>query len=293
MARGDKSGYKGVKPERSSDPPSWNESNIKDISIVSDPIYQRYSFTHGLIKEAGALALGYFNELGSLTVKSKGLQDVVSEADLQTELLIKKRIAESYPDDAFFGEETGPSGIDAKRGIWVVDPIDGTQPFLSGTSSWCVSIAFVYDGELQFGLIYAPKDDELFAGGLQAPATLNGRPIAPHKGTQLTDGVVSVGYNNRIQPETVLATLERLLKAGGMYHRNGSGALSLCYVACGRLLGYAESHINSWDCLGAIAIIRAAGGRTNDFLEHDGLTKGNAILAGNPAIYPALEALLD
>lgn len=260
---------------------------------MSDPIYQRYSFAHGLIREAGALALGYFNELGSLTVKSKGLQDVVSEADLQTELLIKKLIAAAYPEDAFFGEETGPVGIESKRGIWVVDPIDGTQPFLSGISSWCVSIAFVYDGELQFGLVYAPKDDELFAGGRQASSTLNGRPIELQKGTQLTDGVVSVGYNNRIQPETVIATLEQLLKAGGMYHRNGSGALSLCYVACGRLLGYVESHINSWDCLAAIAIIRAAGGRTNDFLAHDGLTNGNAIIAGNPAVYPAIEALVS
>ncbi|CAM5767394.1 inositol-1-monophosphatase [Labrys miyagiensis] len=259
---------------------------------MSDPIYQRYSFAHGLIKEAGLLALGYFNELGSLTVKSKGVQDVVSEADLQTELLIKKRIAETYPEDAFFGEETGPSGIESRRGIWVVDPIDGTQPFLSGISCWCVSIAFVYDGELQFGLVYAPKDDELFAGGLQAPATLNGKPIELQKGTQLTEGVVSLGYNNRIQPDTLLATLERLLKAGGMFQRNGSGALSLCYVACGRLLGYVESHINSWDCLGAIAVIRAAGGRTNDFLANDGLAQGNAIVAGNAGIYPAVEALL-
>ncbi|WP_413987691.1 inositol monophosphatase family protein [Labrys okinawensis] len=260
---------------------------------MSDPIYQRYSFAHGLIREAGALALGYFNELGSLTVKSKGLQDVVSEADLQTELLIKKRIAEAYPEDAFFGEETGPTGIESQRGVWVVDPIDGTQPFLSGISSWCVSIAFVHDGELQFGLVYAPNDDELFAGGLQASSTLNGRPIELQKGAQLTDGVVSVGYNNRIQPETVISTLEQLLKAGGMYHRNGSGALSLCYVACGRLLGYVESHINSWDCLAAIAIIRAAGGRTNDFLAQDGLINGNAIIAGNAAVYPAIEALVS
>lgn len=260
--------------------------------MSSDPIYQRYSFAHGLIKEAGALALGYFNQLDSLTVKSKGLQDVVSEADLQTELLIKKRIAEAYPDDAFFGEETGPEGIGDKSGIWVVDPIDGTQPFLSGLSSWCVSIAFIHAGELQFGLVYAPKDDELFAGGLVAPATLNGRQIAPHKGKALSEGVVSVGYNNRIKPSEVLAVMARLLDAGGMYQRNGSGALCLCYVGCGRLMGYVESHINSWDCLGAIAIIRAAGGKTNDFLADDGLLKGNAIIAGGPAIYPALAALL-
>src|ERR1043165_3354014 len=98
-----------------------NDTGYK-VPMSSDPIYQRYSFAHGLIKEAGALALGYFDELDSLTVKSKGLQDVVSEADLQTELLIKKRIAESYPDDGFFGGETGASGIGEKRGTWVGDP---------------------------------------------------------------------------------------------------------------------------------------------------------------------------
>lgn len=284
---------RAVKPTLRCESYLVNYSIIKGLITVSDPIYQRYSFAHGLVKEAGALALGYFNELESLTIKSKGLQDVVSEADLQTELLIKKRIAESFPEDAFFGEETGPSGIDDKRGVWVVDPIDGTQPFLSGMSCWCVSIAFVHDGKLQFGLVYAPKDDELFAGGLQAPATLNGKPIEPQKGKQLTDGVVSVGYNNRITPDDVLAVLERLLKAGGMYQRNGSGALCLCYVACGRLLGYVESHINSWDCLGAIAIIEAAGGKTNDFLADGGLAKGNPIIAGGPAIYPALVGLLE
>lgn len=260
--------------------------------MSTDPIYQRYSLAHGIIKEAGALALGYFNRLETLTVKSKGVQDLVSEADLQTELLIRQRIAEAYPEDAFFGEETGATGVEGARGIWVVDPIDGTQPFLSGQSCWCVSIAFVHDGALQFGLVFAPKDDELFAGGLHAPATLNGKPIRPHDGSRLTDGIVSVGYNNRIAPDDLLAVMERLLKAGGMFQRNGSGALCLSYVACGRLLGYVECHINSWDCLGAIAVIRAAGGRTNDFLADDGLLQGNPVIAAGPHVYEAVAALL-
>jgi myo-inositol-1(or 4)-monophosphatase len=260
--------------------------------MSTDPMHQRYCLAHEVIKEAGALALGYFNRLDSLTVKSKGVQDLVSEADLQTELLISRRIADAFPEDAFFGEETGATGIEAARGIWVVDPIDGTQPFLSGQSCWCISIGFVYDGALQFGLVYSPKDDELFAGGRHAPATLNGKGIRPQEGAQLTDGVVSVGYNNRIAPDDLLAVMGRLLRAGGMYQRNGSGALSLCYVACGRLLGYVEPHINSWDCLGAIAIIRAAGGRTNDFLTGNGLVEGNRVAAAGPNAYEAVAALL-
>ena len=78
-----------------------------------------------------------------------------------------------------------------------------------------------------------------------------------------------------------------------MFYRDGSGALMLCYVACGRLLGYVEPHINSWDCLGALAILEAAGGRSNDFLANDGLLQGNRLITGSPGLYPELAALFD
>ena len=76
--------------------------------------------------------------------------------------------------------------------------------------------------------------------------------------------------------------MDRLLRAGGMFLRNGSGALGLCHVACGRLLGYVEPHINSWDCLGAVGVLNAAGARVSDFLAGDGLLRGNPIVAGPP-----------
>lgn len=260
--------------------------------MSADAVSRRFDFAQGLIKEAGALALGYFERLDELTVKSKGLQDFVSEADLKTELLIRSRLAEAFPEDAFFGEETGATGLAGARGVWVVDPIDGTQPFLSGMRNWCVSIAFVFDGALQFGLVFSPSEDELFLGGLGIPATLNGRPIRPHAGTSLAQGMTSVGFSHRRGSDQVLAILGRLLAAGGMFTRNGSGALSLCYVACGRVIGYIELHINSWDCLAAIAIIRAAGGRTNDFLVGDALSQGNIVIAANEAVYDEVAALI-
>lgn len=251
----------------------------------------RYDFALALVQEAGALALGYFRDLGSLTIKSKGLQDMASEADLNTELLIKKRLAESFPADAFFGEETGAQPIAPGQGVWVVDPIDGTQPFISGLSSWCVSIAFVVDGVLQFGTVFAPARDELFAGGRGFPATLNGKPVARHAGVSLREGIVATGYSPRVAPEVFLKPFEGLLRQGGMFFRDGSGALNLAYVAAGRFLGYMEPHINSWDCLGAIAVIEAAGLRVNDFLAGEGLHKGNPIVAGKPEVFDALMAL--
>ena len=253
----------------------------------------RYAFALQVIREAGALAQGYFRDRDALTIKSKGLQDMASEADLNTELLIRERLAERYPADVFLGEETGPTEFSPDQGIWVVDPIDGTQPFISGLSGWCVSIAFVQGGELRFGMVHAPERDELFAGGTDFPATLNGVPLAPPREGTIRDGLVAVGYSTRMPVAEFLPLFGAFLEKGGMFYRDGSGALGLCYVACGRLLGYVELHINSWDCLGAIAVIRAAGLQVSDFLAGDGLMTGNPIIARNAVIYEELQALLE
>jgi myo-inositol-1(or 4)-monophosphatase len=253
----------------------------------------RFAVAENAIREAGALALRYADRLAQLEVRSKGPQDVVTEADLEIELLLRQRLLDAFPEDRFFGEETGADALEGAHGLWVVDSIDGTQPFVSGMASWCISVAFVSDGELDFGLILAPRAQELFVGGRGRPATLNGRPISTHGGTALTDGITAVGYSPRIGADDILPVFDRLLRAGGMYYRNGSGALTLCEVAAGRLLGYVEPHINAYDCLAGIAIVRAAGGVTNDWLAApDAMLSGNRIVAGPPRMYDELDRVL-
>ena len=258
---------------------------------MSGDIAARYAFALALIRDAGDLAHGYFKNRDALTVKNKGPQDLASEADLNTELLVRGRLAESFPGDAFLGEETGISDFAPGQGIWVVDPIDGTQPFISGLSAWCVSIAFVQGNDLKFGMVYAPARNELLAGGKGLPATLNGEPVGRHAAQSVRGGICAVGYSPRVGPKDFLPMFTRFLEAGGTFQREGTGALALCYVAAGRLIGYFEPHINSWDCLGAMAVIHAAGLKTNDFLSGDGLNKGNYLIAGNDAVFAELEGL--
>ena len=257
----------------------------------SSSIDERFKFASDLIQEAGDLALDYFRRLDTLHVQSKGPQDMASEADLNTELLIRDRLNKRFPEDAFLGEETGRTEFASGQGIWVVDPIDGTQPFVSGLTGWCVSIAFMLNGTLEIGLVTSPARGEMFAGRRGAGATLNGKAIRVSIAARLTEGIVGIGYSPRVKPDEFLPLFSRLLGQGAMFYRDGSGALALCYVACGRLIGYVEPHINSWDCLGALAIIQAAGGTINDFLANDGLWKGNRLIAGPPALYPALSLL--
>ena len=255
------------------------------------PIQERFDFASDLIQEAGALALHYFQRLDTLNLKIKGPQDMASEADVNTEVLIRDRLKSRFPEDAFLGEETGHTEFTSGQGIWVVDPVDGTQPFISGLSGWCVSIAFVLNGTLELGFVSSPARGELFTGRRGVGAMLKGRAIRVRMANCLTDGIVGVGYSPRVKPNEFLPFFSRLLRCGAMFYRDGSGALALCYVACGRLIGYVEPHINSWDCLGALAVIQAAGGTTNDFLSDDGLWKGNRVLAGSADIYPILDSL--
>ena len=142
-------------------------------------IDERYDYACAVIKDAGALALAYFKRFETLDVQSKGVQDMASEADIETQKLLDAAITKAFPDDAFLGEEDPESFVpDPEKGTWIIDPVDGTQPFVNGIPSWCVSIAYVEGTEFKIGVVYDPVNDELFAAKAGGGATLNGRSIS-------------------------------------------------------------------------------------------------------------------
>jgi myo-inositol-1(or 4)-monophosphatase len=262
------------------------------ITMSSLEEQHRFDFAKNLIIEAGDLALQYFSSVNELSIMSKGAQDMVSEADIAVEKLIRSRLMAAFPGDGYVGEETGHEPASGDSGIWVVDPIDGTQPFLSGLNTWCISIAYVRSNEVLLGMVNNPAARELYIGGAERTAELNGQPIAPRQDASVDDGLTYLGCNPRLRPEQVVPVLDRLLRAGGMFIRNGSGALGLCDVACGRLVGYVEAHINSWDCLGGIAVCRSAGIRVSDYLTDNSLLLGGPLVAGSAQTFDPLVAIL-
>lgn len=257
-------------------------------------IDERFELALNTARQAGVLALDYFRDFAALTVQSKGIQDMASEADLATETLIRNAVERDFPQDGFLGEETSASFRSvAGEGTWIVDPIDGTQPFINGIPSWCISIAYVEDHHLRLGVVYDPVAGELFAARHGKGAQLNGKALRASRAGSLADGLVSVGYSNRVKPEDTLLPLTRLMHAHGMYHRNGSGALSLAYVAAGRLIGYFEPHMNSWDFAAGALIVREAGGRTNDCLPSaQAIVDGGLMLAAAAGVYDELERIV-
>ena len=253
----------------------------------ADAIQTRYRFAQTLARDAGTLAHDYFKNREQLVVESKGTQDEVSIADRETEVFLRARILEAFPDDGILGEEGGDNS-DGKAIIWVLDPIDGTACFVNGMFSWCISIAVVVDGVPSIGMVFDPNANELFHAVIGGAASVNDKVIHVKEVANFKGGVLGVGFSHRSRPDEFTPFMHTLLSSGGMFIRNGSGALMLCYVAAGRLIGYYEPHINSWDCLAAIVIVEAAGGRCNNFLANDGLTRGNPILAAGKPLYPLL-----
>lgn len=255
-------------------------------------IDERFAFASQVIAEAARVALAFQQDLDDLTVTEKGPQDLVSEADRAVEDLIRNSLAAAFPEDGFVGEETGRREASEGGGIWVVDPIDGTQDFLLGFSTWCVSIAFVVDDLIVIGLITSPATGHTYAARRGSGATCNGEPIHVRDARSLADGVTGVGCSTRTRPEDLSLIMQRLLSQGGVYRGIGSGAMSLVYVATGQCLGYVEMHINAWDCFAAICLVTEAGGRVTDFLAENGPAGGGPIVAAGPRVFDQVSGLL-
>lgn len=254
---------------------------------------QRLQFALETVKQAASIALSHYQQFDSLKIESKGHQDLVSNADRDVELTIRKAIELNYPADGIVGEEF--DNVASDNGFtWVIDPVDGTASFVRGRPGWCVVLACVENGNTVVGVITDPVAAETFHVIHGGGAFLNNKPVRVSASRSLGDGAVGTGYSARISAEFVLRALQGLLvEQGGMLYQNGSGALMLAYVACGRLVGYTEYHMHAWDCLAAILLIEEAGGRVKPIDAGVVLDRGTEVIAACPGVFDNLLALSD
>ena len=214
---------------------------------MSSALQQRLDFTLRAVADAAALAKSHYDRFDALSIESKGHQDLVSNADREVEISLRRSIEAMYPDDGIVGEEF--DNLASKSGVtWVIDPIDGTASFVRGRPGWCVVLACVDSDGTLLGAITDPVAGETFHAVRDGGAWLNAKPIAVSTSESLGDGAVGTGYSARVSPHFVVDIVRSLLvDHGGMLYQNASGALMLAYVACGRLIGYTEYHMHEWD----------------------------------------------
>ena len=253
-------------------------------------IANRLALAERIAVEAGRLGLTYFARLSELTVTSKGHQDMVSEADRDLETFLRAGIGKAFPDDAILGEEHGLSAGSSGY-TWVLDPIDGTANFVNGIPAWTVVVAIANATDTVAGVIHDPNVAETFAASLGGGATLNGRPMSVSRAGRLSEGSLGVGLSNRVPWQPTVRLIEDLMGEGGLFFRNASGAVMLAYVASGRLLGYVEQHMNAWDCMAGLLMVREAGGRVHRVPVEEMLRDGGIIISGGPGVYGDIERL--
>ncbi|MDX5593755.1 inositol monophosphatase family protein [Pseudovibrio sp. SPO723] len=253
---------------------------------------ERFEFAKTLAERAGAFAREHFDRFESLTIESKGHQDMVSEADRDTETLVRDAIMAAYPQDGILGEEHGR--VEGSSGyLWIIDPIDGTANFVTGIPQWCVIIACLKDNEKHFGVIYDPVSGEMFTALKGEGTKVNGRPAQISQSAGLHEGSVGLGHSSKSDKDKTLKVTDLILSSGGMFFRNASGGLMLAYTATGRLAGYIEEEMNVWDCVAGLLMIEEAGGLVQPFDMERALTDRCRVVAGGPQVYKALQEISE
>lgn len=251
-----------------------------------DPISARLAAAQSAARAAGAHALALFHDRDALTIETKhDALDMVSRADREAEDIIRERLGAAFPDDGFLGEEGGAQP--GRSGLtWVIDPIDGTVPFVSGLPHWCVAIALQSAERTEAGIIFQPLTGEMFTAIHARGAWLDDKPLSLKPDTLLTNSLTGIGASHRTTSDHIAEIITKLMNRGGMFYRNGSGALMLAAVAAGRLGGYYEPHMHPWDCLAGLLLVREAGGVTLPLPVGAELSSGGVVLAAAPAVWP-------
>jgi myo-inositol-1(or 4)-monophosphatase len=245
-------------------------------------------------RRAGDTAVGYLNRAEKLEIRTKARNEFVTQVDHEAEAIIIESIRERYPEHAFLAEESGRQG----QGdfVWIIDPLDGTTNFVHGFPVFAVSLALQVRDELEIGVIYDPNRQELFTAMRGQGAQLDGRRIRVSQRAGLDGALIGTGFPYRSSEQWMrayLRMLEAVLKNTAGIRRPGAAALDLAYVAAGRLDGFWEFGLQTWDMAAGAVLIREAGGIVSELQDHGDFLQTGNVVAGTPRVHAALKELLN
>ena len=242
------------------------------------------SYIERLARQAGQiLRAGYQQEH---QVGYKGVIDLVTEVDRQSEDYLLGEIRKDFPDHHILAEESG--GTRGGENQWYIDPLDGTVNYAHNIPIFSVSIAYASNGNLSLAAVYDPMREEMFTAERGKGAHLNGHPLRVSSVTELQKSLLVTGFpydawNSKFD------NFDNFVKFGKLsqgVRRLGSAALDLCYVAAGRFEGFWELALNPWDVAGGGLICEEAGARvTNVFGKDDYISPPQSIVATTPGIH--------
>lgn len=243
------------------------------------------SYIETLARKAGAILHDGYNT--EHQVAYKGVIDLVTEIDHQSEEFLLGEVQKDFPNHHIFSEESGViEGNDDH--IWYIDPLDGTVNYAHHIPIFCVSIAYALNGVLTLGVVYDPMRDEMFLAERGKGATLNGKPLRVSSATELQKSLLVTGFPYDAW-NTEQDNFSNFIKFGKLsqgVRRLGSAALDLCYVAAGRFDGFWELALKPWDVAAGGLICEEAGAKTTNVQgAADFISPPQSIVAAAPGIH--------
>ncbi len=195
------------------------------------------------------------------SIQYKGEINLVTEVDRRSEAYIMKRIRSAYPDHGILSEESSEL-VSSSPYRWIIDPLDGTTNYAHNYPCFCVSVALEREGELLAGAVFNPLLSESFTAAAGGGAFLNGERIAVSTIGELRRSLLSTGfaYDVHRADDNNLDFFREFVFTGQAIRRDGSAALDMCYLACGRFDGFWELKLHPWDTAAGLLILREAGG---------------------------------
>lgn len=244
-------------------------------------------------RRAGGIILRYIDHLERLAIETKGRNDFVSEVDREAEAEIVRIILAAYPNHGILAEESGRQRGDEYQ--WVIDPLDGTTNYLHGYPHFAVSIGLMHRDRLQQAVVFDPLRNELFTATRGQGAQFNERRMRVSRVSSLKFALLGTGFPFRAEQhlEVWINTFRTLLTQASGVRRAGSAALDLAHVACGRLDGFWEIGLSSWDIAAGALLIEEAGGLISDFAGGQEFLQTGNVVAGNPQVYAKILPLIQ
>ena len=244
------------------------------------------NFAIATARDAGQLLLEKFDR--GIAVSKKGDIDLVTAADLASEALIIERIKSYFPKHSILAEESGNAVVIGGENTWkwIIDPLDGTTNYAHGYPCFCVTLALEHDGDIVVGVTFDPTRNELFAAERGRGASLNNKPIRVSATENLGDALIVTGfpYDFKRREDFARHLTAFLLNSRGV-RRDGSAAIDMAYVACGRFDGFWEEGLNAWDMAAGVLLIEEAGGQISDYKNEKFSIYRPPIVASNGLIH--------
>ncbi|MDD3847118.1 MAG: inositol monophosphatase family protein [Syntrophorhabdaceae bacterium] len=226
-------------------------------------------------------------------IHHKGEINLVTDADIACQEMIISMIRESFPEDDIIAEEKA-NRFEGNKNRWIVDPIDGTTNYAHGYPFFCTSIAYEVKGSVVAGVVYNPMMDELFFAARGKGAYLNGNRIKVSSVQNLKASLLSTGfpYDITTNPDNNINHFIQFLYEAQAVRRDGSAALNLSYVACGRFDGFWEIYLNPWDLAAGALIVEEAGGAISSLDGGAFSIYGGGVIASNGLIHETMTGII-